>query len=396
MTQDNKLKIKYTLMQSLYWLLFCPGIAYMNTFLTSRGHSAALIGVISAAAGILSAAVQPALGRLADQNEHFSWKTQLCVMALGCAICNLLLLAVSSALATALLYALFFLLLYAMMPFLNGAAFYYETCGTDLNFGFARGMGSLCYALGALFMGGGVAVCGAQLIPCVSAAVSALFFILTLSMPCKKSFSDSGSCASSRSVPLSDFFRESPDFIFMLAGFMLLITFHNMTGTFMLQIIQRVGGADTQMGAAVALAAMSELVPLFLFSKLIRKFSSAKLLFTSAVFFFIKAVMLFAARSVRAVYLAQLLQMLGYGLFTPASVYYAKESMTADKKMQGQSLLAGAITLGGVTGNLIGGVIIQSRGVGANLLTGVFITMAAAVITGIFGMKQGNFPGNNK
>ena len=62
--------------------------------------------------------------------------------------------------------------------------------------------------------------------------------------------------------------------------------------------------------------------------------------------------------------------------------------------MQGQSLLAGAITLGGVIGNLIGGVIIQNSGVEADLLTGVFVTLAAAALVGAFGLKRKHFPGN--
>ena len=396
MTDANKLKTKYIFLQSFYWLLFCPGIAYMNTFLTFRGQTPAAIGLISAAAGTVSALVQPALGKLADQNEHFSWKVQLCFMAFLCALCNILMFPVKNLTATSMLYALFFMLLYAMMPFLNGAAFYYETCGINLNFGFARGMGSLFYAVGALLMGKCVAEYGAQLIPAISAAVSALLVILGASMPYRKNFAavQTASVRNEKTASPVEFFQNNPGFIMMLVAFALLITFHNMTNTFMLQIVQRAGGADTQMGAAVALAAVTELIPLFMFSKLIKKFSSAGLLFTSAIFFFLKAVMLFAAHSMDAIYFAQSLQMLGYGLFTPASVYYAKEAMTPDKKMQGQSLLAGAITLGGVIGNLIGGVIIQNSGVEADLLTGVFVTLAAAALVGAFGLKRKHFPGN--
>ena len=62
MTDANKLKTKYIFLQSFYWLLFCPGIAYMNTFSNFQrsnagcnrpyfGSSRNRLGVGSACAG---------------------------------------------------------------------------------------------------------------------------------------------------------------------------------------------------------------------------------------------------------------------------------------------------------------------------------------------------------
>ena len=62
--------------------------------------------------------------------------------------------------------------------------------------------------------------------------------------------------------------------------------------------------------------------------------------------------------------LVQLLQMFGYGLFLPASVYYVNENVPAVDRVRGQAIMMMASTgLGGVFGNVIAGRIIDFGGV---------------------------------
>ena len=60
--------------------------------------------------------------------------------------------------------------------------------------------------------------------------------------------------------------------------------------------------------------------------------------------------------------------MLGYGLFTPASVYYANENVSPADRVRGQAIMMMASNgLGGMVGNLLAGYAIDLGGINAML-----------------------------
>ncbi len=380
MEKEKIINFKYCLVQAFYWLTFCCGIAFMNNFLTSQGIKVAMVGIISATSGILSAVLQPTLGKIADRGKNLNWKNMLILMATGIIISNLLMTFSLSKTAFGVIYGIFYLLVYAMMPLVNGMAFYYENCQISVNFGIARGMGSLMYAIAATIVGEIISYFGSKMVPLLTLISSVLFLSSVILMPYKNGKQPTIHAGNGVKIGITQVFKNYPSFSLMLVGTVLLLSFHNTTTTYMLQIMESVGGGDAQMGIAVSIAATVELFPMFLFSKLKERFSAQKLLLFSALFFFIKAIMLYLATSVATTYASQSLQMLSYGLFTPASVYFAEENMPTSMKMQSQSLLTGAITLGGVLGNLIGGGMVEYLGVNANLFLGIFVTLAASAI----------------
>ena len=61
--------------------------------------------------------------------------------------------------------------------------------------------------------------------------------------------------------------------------------------------------------------------------------------------------------------------MLGYGLFTPANVYFANENVAPEDRAQGQSLKTVLTnSMGSLTGTLISGLIIDWGGIRAMLV----------------------------
>ena len=61
--------------------------------------------------------------------------------------------------------------------------------------------------------------------------------------------------------------------------------------------------------------------------------------------------------------LCQPLQMLGYGLFTPASVYFVNESVPAADRVRGQTVMMVASNgLGGMLGGLLAGFTLDLGG----------------------------------
>ena len=88
----------------------------------------------------------------------------------------------------------------------------------------------------------------------------------------------------------------------------------------------------------------------------------------AVVFMAVKPLLFALTPSLGWVLAAQPIQMLGYGLFTPASVYYANENVSAADRVQGQTVMMVASNgLGSMTGNLLSGYAIDLGGVNAML-----------------------------
>ena len=280
-----------------------------------------------------------------------------------------------------------FLILNVMMPFVSGVGFYYEKAGIVVNFGAARGFGSLFYSVISYLLGFWVADFGVGCISTAGILVTLCCFLTASVMPYLGIGAENGQeelCPEKERW--GDFFRTYPRFTGMLVGFVFLMLFHSMTNTYMLQIVENVGGGTAEMGIVLALAGVLELPVMFAFSPLVKRISSYHLLLLAGVGFIGKSILYLTAGSVLMIYAAQILQLISYALFASVSVYYANEVMDQRNKLRGQALVGSAVTIGSVIGNLMGGMMIQRFGIYMALVAGVVAAVIGAVI--VFLMKQ--------
>ena len=171
--------------------------------------------------------------------------------------------------------------------------------------------------------------------------------------------------------------RCYPAYTWLLVGCALLMACHSATCTYMIHIVGKVGGSESMMGSALAVAAFLELPAMGLFSRVRRKVPLAWLLIFCAVFFVIRAGLFWAARSVPVLYLAAALDFFEYGIFIPATVYYVAEHIDPANQVKGQSLMGMATTgVGSAFGNFVSGQLLDRTGVNGMLL---FCTICATV-----------------
>ena len=103
------------------------------------------------------------------------------------------------------------------------------------------------------------------------------------------------------------------------------------------------------------------------------------------VFCTLKAAALLASFNMLGVMLAQPLQMLGYGLFTPASVYFVNESVPEADRVRGQTVMMVASNgMGGMLGSYLSGRALDIGALlpvgGANLMLLCCIALGAASV----------------
>lgn len=368
-----KISIKYTSMQMLYWMIYSVAFGFVTYYLLGTGMKEASIGAVTAAGGIISALIQPLTGQLVDSGK-IKWRTLLVILDVLCIIFNGIMLLSGTAAAGALSYAGFIAAVNLFVPISNGACFYYESRGEKINFGTARGAGSLCYGIMAYVLGAVSVRAGIVSVPAAGVLTSVLLLVVLLILPCEKEVHDISAGEK------KNLFSEYPGFFAVVLGSTLCLSFHSISCNYLIRIVEECGGDSKIMGTAIAVAAVCELPAMFGFSRLSSRFSAGNLLKASAFCFILKSVMFLISSNVYMIYAAQVFQAGSFALMIPAQVFYSDLVMKPEDKMKGQAYMGLALTAGSFIGALSGGFLIQSMGVKSSLILGTVFTAAGFVL----------------
>lgn len=363
---------RYMALQGLYWMVFCVCSGFISLYLQGRGLSNAAIGTVTAIFGILAALSQPVMGGITDRSSWLTWRKMILILAIPYLLICIIMPLVPGAWAGALFMGLLILLGNAIMPFINSAHFYYSHVGEHINFGVARGIGSGLYALLALLIGFLAQKFGIEMVPISGILITLLFIIVVFRMPPTKEFIEK---APTEKKLQKGFLLRYPAFTFMLLACLLMLTAHNILNTYLLQIIQSLGGNSSQLGIALAIQAVVEVPVLFGFSKLLKRFGSRSLMLTAAIGFALKALLYALSSSVLIVYFIQLAQMISFALFVSASVFYTSESIAKEDQTTGQAFMTSMMAAGTVLGSLSGGWILELSGMDTMLSVNVIIAL---------------------
>jgi PPP family 3-phenylpropionic acid transporter len=360
-------------------MAYCVLASFAALFLLQKKFTDSEIGIILAAGSVLAVLLQFVLASLADSFRRISAST-IVIASSGT------LLAVSIALSllsgdrepVAGLIVVSLAILVMMQPFINSLCFLPRKSGDQINFGFARGIGSLFYALTAVVVGKAVKFKGASLVPLFFAVTSSVFFLFVLvfqgrNNTCSAPIKDTKSGGSIR------FARTHAKFFLFSVSVFLIFFDHSLINNFFVRIIMNVHGNIAQMGNCLGLAAILELpvmVAFWFFKERIRCATALKL---SGIMFLLKHLVTFCAHSVEPIYIAQFLQLGAYALFIPAATYYAEKTLSSRDLVKGQTFIMGAITLSGVFASLFGGLALERYGATKTLFIGLCVSAVGTV-----------------
>lgn len=422
---------QYALIQGLYWMSFCIIFAYASVYLLDKGFSNTAIGLLVGISGTISAVLQPLVGGMAGDGPG---KVPLKRMIMsGCALMVLvglsLFLVSGNQMLTLVCYGMAITVLQVLTSLVYSLGMVCINRGERLDFGLARGLGSLAYAGISYVAGFMVASVGTEFIPASIAGLyglmlAAVFFFQAGEMQVPalgrltgdrseagaggnaaaagtvgNAATGAGDAAGTEGKWKSDenyqnedkgetqnnqqevtFFKRYPRFLMLLLGATLVFVSHNMLNNFAFQIMESKGGGSSAMGTAIALAAASELPTMFLFGWMVKKVRCDIWLKISGLFFLIKAAATVLVSSVAGMYVIQGLQMFGFALFVVASVYYVNMIMKDKDRTRGQAFMTMTNTLGGVLGSSFGGALIDGFGIHTMLLVSTVVAAAGMVL----------------
>lgn len=392
-THQTIVNVRYAALQGAYWMSYCVMIGYAAAYLVGQGFSNSGIGAVLAASSALAVLVQTLAASISDSGKKNA-VANLAVIFL-CAI-----IAISGALypgtgrhfLTAALMLAGPALLMAVQPLLTSICFLEQRNGIAINFGLARGFGSLSYAVMSVIAGNLMQTFGFSLFPALCAGTLAGTLMLALSFRTARGAGQNRDAESTCAGDAADaggqraadngifaFARANPAFAFFCVSVFLVFFDHALIGNFLIQIVKNVGGNVADMGNCLSLSAVVELPAMTLFWIFRKKVRCATVLKVAGVIFFVKHTITLCAHSMAPLYLAQFFQVGAFALFLPAATYYANESLPASDMVKGQSFILGSITMSGVFASLIGGISLERLGIFTTLLIGLTVSLAGAV-----------------
>lgn len=382
-----KLDGKYRILHSAQGLLCSVAFGYKAFYLGEFGYDAGEMGVSMAVFGVLTAICLPVFGRIADRSRFFNWKTMLTIFTLLGILDWGLLLFCDSKTVAGNLFQVGGLLTSCALPMVNVACFYYEKKGISVNYGIARGLNSLVYAISAYVLGRLTVRMGTSAVVLVGFLVNIAVLPTTLLMPYHGSTHLEK--AEDKKIPAAEkksrekFWKKYPAFMVMVIGSVLLMAVFNLTTIFLIQVIESVGGDSSHLGVALAIAALVEVPVLMLFDRIVKRVSESKLLVISGAAYVLKCLVLFCAVNITMIYAAQFLQMCSYALYASASVYFSDKCMEEEDAATGQTLISMCGSVGTVLGSLVGGYLVELLGVKVMLASAMVGSAVSALVFGL-------------
>ncbi len=374
MKKRNSMQAPFVLMQGAIWGAYGFLFSYANRYLLAKGLLSYEIGLILGLATAGAFLLQPILTAGVDKNL-FTCRSVL--LGAGCmmSICCGLLLVMERTWLVVLLYALACVALQVLPAFSNAIAMEALHGGKYLNFGAARGIGSVSFGLCAQLAVPAIDRLGLGMIPMLAGLMGLFLMAAALCFTRSKSVKRD----TKNPTPLLKFFRKNKKFALFLLGSVLLYIGHNVLSNCMFQIA-RWKGDEAAQGTALLIAALVELPVMFLFGFLSKKLASGKWVCLSGVFFTLRLLLSWLLPGVSGLYAAQAAQMLGFALFAVSSVHYVDKVVEKRDVVKGQTYLGVSNTLGCLIAHFLGGALIDGVGIEKMFLICTLISALGMVI----------------
>ena len=355
----------------------CVGVfGFSSVYLRAQGLNDSQIGVVLALGTVINVAAQPLMGSMADRSRKISLNRLIALFyAMIVVIASVL---APSVLPLALVSCMFVLLNFGVCiseTFANSLAMEQVNRGINLNFGLARGMGSVGYAVGSLVLGRLVAQSGERMVMPFVIVLSLLGIAALLpfgrgtAVPEKKE---------QKALNLSAFVRENKRFCVFVLGVALMYYCYCVRGSYMYQIVLAIGGDVEQFGTITAFTAFVELPAMAAYPLLSKKFKTRTIVLFAAVCFVLRTLIICFARNMLWIYVSQSMQMVSYALFVPASVYYVNEMSGEANRNKGQTFLGMGQSISSICASLFGGMMLTAAGGNPQMML-----LSAAIISSI-------------
>lgn len=364
---QRKLNLDFSIIQATFWMLYSTAGIFVSVFMLDKGYTNSTIGLVIALGSVLAIFLETGVANITDKIQRI---TNITVMKTLIAVMYVLVIAIlligEKSLALTIAYIALIIGHTTMHPFVNALSFYLSEGGHNVSYGLGRSMGSLAGGTLAFVMGYLVSWFSPNMIMYVGLInLTIMTIAIFITEKHYKQATQNGVVEQQQeeeveAIGLAEFVQRNKVFMIMSLGIVLLFFGNVIVENFTIQIVENIGGNTEQMGFVIFLLSIFEMPAMLGFNRLKEKFSYVFLLRVAAVFFSLKIIMMFIANNMFMIYLAQLNQVLGYGLLFPALVSFIDHIMDKREAVRGQAVFTVALTVGNVFGSVLGGIILDA------------------------------------
>ena len=390
---------RYGMIQAGYWIDYLVINNFAAVFLSGRGFTTGQIGIVTGLGSLFSCLLQQVSGTIADKSEKPLKYMVMGFVSLSMACFLAMKFLPDSYMSTFVFYTTAITLTVALQPLLNSLCLQFTNNNYTMNFGLARSMGSLGFAVSALFMGRLTEICGSEAVLSVFLLVSFVMMVILACFPIPKK--DVTAVPTAGDILLKDekpstmkeFVHRYHRFMTLTAGFVLLWFMADILGTYMMYFIDYYHGTAAQMSLPFSIMAFAEIPAIVFGNRLMKKMGADHMLRISAAGGLLKSVLLFAAPNVQFFIWTQLTHFLHSGFYQVSAVYYCYSIVSEKDIVKGQSLLGiAAAGLATMAANCIGGILLECVSIRTICLIGI-VTSALALYIIWIGTDPKRFKG---
>ena len=390
------MNLGYGSVHGFYWMSYGAICSFASVFLLARGYSNTDIGIMTAVSNVAAVFLQPLMADIADRSKRFSL-----VSVSSIATVALMVLCVGTFVLqqkSAALTVIFVLLMggnISLQPLFNSLCYKLQECGISINFGVGRSIGSLAYSILVMFLGTLAEEKGLFVLP-LTAEITMALTLASLALviwqfrkvkAMQTGDSESGAAEilqedaeGEEDINLVQFVKRNKIFMVLMLGVLGIYFSNGVLNTFMLQVIQPLGGDSEDMGRIFSVMAFLEIPTMLFFEQINRKFSCQTLMKVAGIGYVAKTALIWRASSVHMVLAAQFIQPFAFALLLPAIVKLIGISMSKGEAVKGQALFTTVTTIAYIVCSLVGGVILDLWGAGILMTIATVFTAVGAVV----------------
>lgn len=376
----QNLTVRYSATQFTHWASATGATSLATAYLLGRGLSAGTAGTLLALGGLLSCLTQPILAAAADRSPRFLLRKMLLGMSLLCSVCYIMQMLPQLPLTAAgIFYMVAIWSADAMVPLLNALSVSCQQAGYPVNYGIARGLGTLASAVSTLSIGIILARFGSVWMFVFILFFRALNMLHLLRYPAIRKAAPDNIKKAAESCSIGQFFLRYPWYCASLVSIVFMGMYLAMTENYMITIMQPMGGDSSHVGTALFISSVAGAPVILGFNAIRKKISDSWLLKIAALGFLLRAVLVWQAESITAIFCIQLLQIVSYAVLAPTQVCHAEAKVCRADMVKGQAFTSAAFAMGCATGNFIGGQLLR-WGVETLLRGGIVMALLGVVI----------------
>ncbi len=385
----KKLNLTYAFAQGTYWFSEIGLGGYITVFLLSRGMDDTLVAYVTSALAIVAIVMQMVIANYCDHHPILPLKNIILGLYLVTIVfCGLMYWISLSLVWLIVIFVIAVSAQRSIESLLNAQMMQFVNKGLGVSYSWPRGVGSFCYALGAFGFGVLFDYFSPDILLPITMVISIFAIVSDYLLPDPETLDlseeDLGPSLPNNEAQTSYFqmLKGNPLLVIYLLASIACAVGLSGYNTFLIRIVENLGGSNTELGIAMLVQSTVELPAMFLATKLLRKYKPVQILFISYFFFWLKGIGMIFVPNLGSLYGLMLSSFFCYGFYGFGSVIFVNEIVKVSEKIRAQSLSSLCFVggVGGILGNAFCGWILAGHDLHYLLVTSQFFGLASVIL----------------